>query len=442
MSKKDKKKKQDTLEKTASIRYPSSTQSNTSNGTLPISPIKPKDLFDCCRKTEDPDKAIENARTLLKTGIGINPRNGQGQTPLHIAVEESQARMVNFLLNQPGIDIDAVDNAGNTALHIAARCIEADIAKELVLAGANREIKNNIGKIWKEMVDKRWAQGKIFDNSLYETVKAYIEANPDKVTQDPNVVIIRKESSRRVPKSPKNNEVKQAELDYQLVRETSLKKAQSQNLVKQESIRSESLRSYTSSAPTSLVKVNSVSPVSSGGGSMRTYSKSIPISQPIFQESRSGTLPRHTISPLLKSSGDISSSQVGQLSEDEKLNRARTVAGGAITEIEASLKQSSEIATTVDSIQLLLQASKVLKRIKEQILSLGAVIPLDSYTIIMATTDDKLNLAMLYVTDEIIGLLGLLYEVRKQISFASLSNMTVLLKTFLEIKATLKEMPI
>lgn len=48
----------------------------------------------------------------------------------------------------------------------------------------------------------------------------------------------------------------------------------------------------------------------------------------------------------------------------------------------------------------------MLKRIKEEILSLNSVLQLDSYNIIAETTGDKLTLVMLYVTDEIEGLKG------------------------------------
>jgi hypothetical protein len=93
-------------------------------------------------------------------------------------------------------------------LHLAAKCIEIEIAKELVNNGANREIKNNFGKLWGEMVDKRWAQGKMFDDALYgmfrcyftflssdvvDTVKSYKEANPEKE----EVLLIKREPSKR-----------------------------------------------------------------------------------------------------------------------------------------------------------------------------------------------------------------------------------------------------
>jgi hypothetical protein len=50
---------------------------------------------------------------------------------------------------------------------------------------------------------------------------------------------------------------------------------------------------------------------------------------------------------------------------------------------------------------------------------------------------------MLYVTDEIVGLLGLLFEAKKQLEdVTSLANVTVLLQTFVRIKAILKDIPI
>ena len=54
------------------------------------------------------------AATLLEHGAEINPRDDEGKTPLHIAIEQHQAGLVQLLLRQPNIDLYAVDRTQKT----------------------------------------------------------------------------------------------------------------------------------------------------------------------------------------------------------------------------------------------------------------------------------------------------------------------------------------
>lgn len=54
------------------------------------------------------------AATLLEHGAEISPRDDEGKTPLHVAIEQHQAGLVQLLLRQPSIDLYAVDRTQKT----------------------------------------------------------------------------------------------------------------------------------------------------------------------------------------------------------------------------------------------------------------------------------------------------------------------------------------
>ncbi|KZS21164.1 Rabankyrin-5 [Daphnia magna] len=54
------------------------------------------------------------AATLLEHGAEISPRDVEGKTPLHVAIEQHQAGLVQLLLRQPTIDLYAVDRTQKT----------------------------------------------------------------------------------------------------------------------------------------------------------------------------------------------------------------------------------------------------------------------------------------------------------------------------------------
>ena len=65
----------------------------------------------------------DNASTLgdlLARGFDPNTRDPKGQTGLNIALMERSAKTVRLLLAQPGIDVNALNSAGESALMIAA----------------------------------------------------------------------------------------------------------------------------------------------------------------------------------------------------------------------------------------------------------------------------------------------------------------------------------
>lgn len=75
-----------------------------------------------------------NAKKLKKflhTGIDINCRNNQGDTPFLYAVRTHKNRLLEFLLKIPEVNVNAVDPNGNTSVIIAAKYKNIDLMKRL-----------------------------------------------------------------------------------------------------------------------------------------------------------------------------------------------------------------------------------------------------------------------------------------------------------------------
>lgn len=88
-------------------------------------------------------QAIEDNNPHLVTELGkkanlfANPKNEKGETPLHLAVMQNKPQLIRALSNIPGIDFEVVNKAGDTSLAVAVNLKLVDVAKELVIGGAN-----------------------------------------------------------------------------------------------------------------------------------------------------------------------------------------------------------------------------------------------------------------------------------------------------------------
>ncbi|ELR13768.1 Ankyrin repeat containing protein [Acanthamoeba castellanii str. Neff] len=87
-------------------------------------------------------KAVPTGRipviaALIQHGASVNAADSGGSTPLMAAACMALFDVVRFLLEQPGLNIDAVDLDGMSALHWAVWAVQPDIVQLLLDKGAN-----------------------------------------------------------------------------------------------------------------------------------------------------------------------------------------------------------------------------------------------------------------------------------------------------------------
>ncbi|KJH47990.1 ankyrin repeat protein [Dictyocaulus viviparus] len=84
----------------------------------------------------------EITHLLLEAGAEVNAADRYGATPLHRAASQGHDGIVNMLLSQPKIHIDAKDSEGNTPLFLACEEGREDTAIALARKGADPLLKN------------------------------------------------------------------------------------------------------------------------------------------------------------------------------------------------------------------------------------------------------------------------------------------------------------
>ncbi len=80
---------------------------------------------------------LEQVRDLLRQGLDVNAAQGDGMTALHWAAERGNAELTGVLI-YAGANVDAVTRIGNhTPLHLAARRGAAQVMRRLLEAGSD-----------------------------------------------------------------------------------------------------------------------------------------------------------------------------------------------------------------------------------------------------------------------------------------------------------------
>lgn len=97
-----------------------------------------KTIHRLCKAIESGD--LGEVQRLAATGVDLNRRDRTTWTPLFTAVHFNKMEIVEWLITQEGIQIDAKSADGRTALHEAARnSMNPEIVTLLIDAGANIE---------------------------------------------------------------------------------------------------------------------------------------------------------------------------------------------------------------------------------------------------------------------------------------------------------------
>ncbi|CAM9188868.1 unnamed protein product [Scytosiphon promiscuus] len=82
---------------------------------------------------------IEASRVLLRKGADINARGNHGRTALHVAMIANQANAMQFLSQQPGVDMNCEDDDRKTPLQLAASEGRVFAVKTLIKLGVDVE---------------------------------------------------------------------------------------------------------------------------------------------------------------------------------------------------------------------------------------------------------------------------------------------------------------
>merc|ERR1712137_1408304 len=82
--------------------------------------------------------SLRNVRVLVHSGMDVNSLNDDGETPLHWACKVGSTEIVKYLLTH-GASINAMDENGDTPLHWAAEENHTEVA-ELLLAQMYRKL--------------------------------------------------------------------------------------------------------------------------------------------------------------------------------------------------------------------------------------------------------------------------------------------------------------
>jgi actin-related protein len=99
-------------------------------------------LVDACKEGD-----LTRMKSLISQGAPVNKRCPKtGNTPLIAAVLSGSNIAIMFILDQPSVDLNVPNKAGDTVLHVLAATHNDDAAVWLIQRGADAAFKNALGQ--------------------------------------------------------------------------------------------------------------------------------------------------------------------------------------------------------------------------------------------------------------------------------------------------------
>ena len=107
--------------------------------------ITPINLHTIIRSRDyNDDAVIERLREAINQGVNINEKDADGCTLLFLAVKMNRRPVVEFLLEQPNIDVNSRDHYGCTPLHKASNIGSIILVQTLINCGADPKALTNM----------------------------------------------------------------------------------------------------------------------------------------------------------------------------------------------------------------------------------------------------------------------------------------------------------
>jgi len=118
-------------------------------------------------------------RSLLQAGADVNARTRLGETPLHIAAARGRTSAAITTLVEAGAEVDARTNDGRTPLHMALQADRPAAAVRLLEFGADPSARDAAGNLADPAACEHWETATFFAVAGVDDVDACIEAGAD-----------------------------------------------------------------------------------------------------------------------------------------------------------------------------------------------------------------------------------------------------------------------
>jgi len=107
------------------------------------------------------------AKLLITNGANVNNLDNKNRNLIYDALSYGDQGFIQYLLNLDTLDLNIIDDEGNSIMHHIEVIKDDEIAKKLLLAGADPTLKNNLGESFLLNVALRGQEGeKLIDIAL------------------------------------------------------------------------------------------------------------------------------------------------------------------------------------------------------------------------------------------------------------------------------------